>query len=188
MHPFVLGRKQTHSSLLMAHDGSALIDIGGGNGKDSRRHALSNIPLHWMVREILNSGCRIHFDPTALKLWDIPFEMIEQRSMVREASSATYFEDTPWENTMLDEDEYCDAPGKEKAGFATYGKSVTGGLSLAAEESLDSGDAVMKLRDELKKGVLMDPRDLPDVVQVAGRTRLLDREVWVSTSSYIIAT
>ena len=64
---------------------------------------------------------------------------------------------------------------------------MTGGLSLAAE-SLDSGDAVMKLRDELKKGVLMDPRDLPDVVQVAGRTRLLDREVWVSTSSYIIAT
>jgi hypothetical protein len=100
----------------MAHDGSALIDIGGGNGKDSRRHALSNIPLHWMVREILNSGCRIHFDPTALKLWDIPLEMIEQPSMVREASSATYFEDTPWENTMLDEDEYCDAPGKEKLG------------------------------------------------------------------------
>jgi hypothetical protein len=30
---------------------------------------------------------------------------------------------------------------------------VAGGLSLAAEESLDGGDAVMNLRDELKKNV-----------------------------------
>ncbi|KAI0248622.1 hypothetical protein BJV78DRAFT_1131065 [Lactifluus subvellereus] len=42
-------------------------DVGGGNAKDSERHALSNIPLRWMLREILNSGCRIHFDPTELK-------------------------------------------------------------------------------------------------------------------------
>ena len=133
--------------------GSTLIDVGGGNAKDSKRHALSNIPLRWMMREILNSGCHIHFDPTALKLWDIPLGVIERPSMVREASSATYCTDTLRENAMVDGDEYRDAPGKEKVGFASYGKSVAGGLSLAAEESLDGGDAVKKLRDELKKQV-----------------------------------
>jgi len=129
-------------------------DVGGGNAKDSKRHALSNVPLRWMLREInLNLGGRIHFDPTALKQWDIPLAIIEPPStgMVREASSATYCEDAPRENAMPDVDEYRDAPEQEKAAFAIYGKSVAD--CLAAEESLDAGDAVKKPRDELKKNV-----------------------------------
>ncbi|KAI0250932.1 hypothetical protein BJV78DRAFT_1214689, partial [Lactifluus subvellereus] len=111
--------------------------------------------------------------PTALKQWDILLAMIEPSSIVSEASSATYCEDALREKAMLDGDVYRDAPGKEKAAFASYGKSVAGGLSLAAEELLDAGDAVKKPRDELKKNSQNEE----------GRWI----EVEVSTPSYIVA-
>jgi hypothetical protein len=51
---------------------------------------LSNIPLRWMMREILKAQCHIRFDETALELWNIPSAtIIEQVPMTREPSDST---------------------------------------------------------------------------------------------------
>jgi hypothetical protein len=42
-------------------------DIGGGHVLDSEPHALSNIPLRWMVKEVMESNCGIVFEGKALE-------------------------------------------------------------------------------------------------------------------------
>lgn len=44
-----------------------MIDVGGGAVPDATVSSLSQIPLNWMVREIVNSQCGILFDAMALK-------------------------------------------------------------------------------------------------------------------------
>jgi len=51
--------------------------------KDSKANALSNIPLRWMMREIVKARCDIIFDKTALELWKIPTATIEQVTRTR---------------------------------------------------------------------------------------------------------
>ena len=46
--------------------------------KDTKANALSNIPLRWMIREIVKARCDILFDETALELWNIPTATIDQ--------------------------------------------------------------------------------------------------------------
>ena len=59
--------------------------------KDTEANALSNIPLRWMMREIVKvkARCDILFDETALELWNIPTATIDQVTRTREPSFAT---------------------------------------------------------------------------------------------------
>lgn len=66
-----------------------VLDVGGGLRKDTEENALSNIPLRWMLREILRARCHIRFDESALELWNIPSATIEQVPMTREPSDST---------------------------------------------------------------------------------------------------
>ncbi|CAE6520183.1 unnamed protein product [Rhizoctonia solani] len=46
-------------------------DIGGGAEEDNQEFQLSNISLRWMIRQIISSGCGIHFDERALSAMHI---------------------------------------------------------------------------------------------------------------------
>ena len=47
-------------------------DVGGSAVKDAVRDSLANIPLRWMVKEVMISQCGIRFDREALKEAGIP--------------------------------------------------------------------------------------------------------------------
>ncbi|KAH9962729.1 hypothetical protein BGW80DRAFT_1354174 [Lactifluus volemus] len=47
-------------------------DIGGGAARDTTEHALSNIPLRWMIEQIVDTDCPIMFDLAAFDRWSIP--------------------------------------------------------------------------------------------------------------------
>jgi len=53
-------------------------DVGGGNVSNDTKQSLANIPLRWMVRQVMLSQCGIQFDQTALTRLNIPLmdEMI----------------------------------------------------------------------------------------------------------------
>jgi len=57
--------------------------------KDTKANALSNIPLRWMMREIVKARCGILFDKTALELWKIPTATIDQVTRTRGPSLVT---------------------------------------------------------------------------------------------------
>ncbi|KAI9443509.1 hypothetical protein H4582DRAFT_2197723 [Lactarius indigo] len=123
-------------------------DVGGGVAKDTKPHALSNISLRWMVREILKTRSHILFDKAALKQWGIPSAMIKQAAQAR----------------ALDCDQQTPDISAISLGTGAPGTDVSipegGDLSRAAtplpsaEESLDTLDAAEKISDQLKKSVL----------------------------------
>jgi hypothetical protein len=43
------------------------IDVGGGAVPDATEYASGDIPLRWMVYEVMKSDCGILFDPDALR-------------------------------------------------------------------------------------------------------------------------
>ena len=47
-------------------------DVGGGAVEDAVHDSLANIPLRWMVKEVMISKCGIKFDREALKKAGIP--------------------------------------------------------------------------------------------------------------------
>ncbi|KAH9007824.1 hypothetical protein EDB84DRAFT_1552891 [Lactarius hengduanensis] len=47
-------------------------DVGGGSTPDSTKHSLANIPLRWMVQEVMRADCGIQFDLNAFARWNIP--------------------------------------------------------------------------------------------------------------------
>jgi len=140
------------------------IDVGGGHAKDTDQNALSNIPLRWMVREILKTRCHILFDEAALKQWGIPVAMIKQVApeRSRETSDSTLYiepsrssRETPATPEMPDN--HAVALGTGSGTDA----SIPGGDDLkraatpppSVEELLDSLDAVEKMGDQLKRNV-----------------------------------
>ena len=46
-------------------------DVGSGSVEDTVRYSLGDISLRWMVKQVKLSGCRIEFDPAALRRADI---------------------------------------------------------------------------------------------------------------------
>ncbi|KAG2009707.1 hypothetical protein CC2G_012608 [Coprinopsis cinerea AmutBmut pab1-1] len=42
------------------------LDVGGGNTLNTSTHSVANIPLRWMVREVMKSSCGIRFSEEAL--------------------------------------------------------------------------------------------------------------------------
>ncbi|KAI9444533.1 hypothetical protein H4582DRAFT_1806636 [Lactarius indigo] len=47
-------------------------DVGGGSTPDSAEHSLANIPLRWMIQEVMRAECSIQFDLQAFARWNIP--------------------------------------------------------------------------------------------------------------------
>ncbi|KAH9065589.1 hypothetical protein EDB87DRAFT_1739788 [Lactarius vividus] len=47
-------------------------DVGGSSTPNSEAHSLANIPLRWMMQEIIRADCGILFDLDAFARWDIP--------------------------------------------------------------------------------------------------------------------
>ena len=47
-------------------------DVGGGAVPDTQVHDLANIPLRWMVREVMQAQCGVQFDEEALVRASIP--------------------------------------------------------------------------------------------------------------------
>ncbi|KAI9443508.1 hypothetical protein H4582DRAFT_2197715 [Lactarius indigo] len=131
-------------------------DVGGGCVKDTKEHALSNISLRWMVREILKTKCHIRFDEAALNQWGIPIAMIKQQAVPRETSDSTLYTEP---SSRLDKK--TPAP-PETPGDHAVAMTGTDVLSIpdgddtkrappSVEESLDASDAVEKMGDQLKK-------------------------------------
>ena len=54
-----------------------LLDVGGGAVSDATEYALADIPLRWMVREVMLAQCGIMFDEAALTRWNIPLTATE---------------------------------------------------------------------------------------------------------------
>lgn len=53
-----------------------LVDVGGGSTANSAVHALSDIPLRWMVRQVVQAQCGIQFDNDAIARAGIPLNTI----------------------------------------------------------------------------------------------------------------
>ncbi|KAE9403227.1 hypothetical protein BT96DRAFT_854948 [Gymnopus androsaceus JB14] len=51
-------------------------DIGGGSVPNATKQALADIPLRWMIRQIMESQCGIQFNEAGLMELEIPFEAI----------------------------------------------------------------------------------------------------------------
>jgi hypothetical protein len=47
-------------------------DVGGGIAANTAPHALANIPLRWMVEQIVQSDVKILFDYDEFARWNIP--------------------------------------------------------------------------------------------------------------------
>jgi uncharacterized protein (DUF2235 family) len=47
-------------------------DVGGGNASNTAPHTLADIPLRWMIEQIVQSNTQILFDYDALSRWHIP--------------------------------------------------------------------------------------------------------------------
>ena len=56
--------------------GAWALDVGGGSTLNSAPHALSDIPLRWMVRQVAQAQCGIQFDNDAIKRAGIPLNTI----------------------------------------------------------------------------------------------------------------
>ncbi|KAI0248360.1 hypothetical protein BJV78DRAFT_1131681 [Lactifluus subvellereus] len=53
-------------------------DVGGGAALDSAAHALANIPLRWMIEQIVGADCPILLDLSVFARWNIPVAIVQQ--------------------------------------------------------------------------------------------------------------
>ncbi|KAH9964161.1 hypothetical protein BC827DRAFT_1128153 [Russula dissimulans] len=55
-------------------------DVGGGNVLDTVEHSLANVPLRWMIEQIVEADCQILFDWDAFARWHIPTALGQHKS------------------------------------------------------------------------------------------------------------
>ncbi|KAH9977574.1 hypothetical protein BJV74DRAFT_149377 [Russula compacta] len=139
-------------------------DVGGGLAKDTEEYALSNIPLRWMLREIVKAQCGVHFDETALELWHIPITtIIEPVTVTREASDSTIYKDeSEGQEETLDNYRASSVAAREvnaSTSTSTIGSirrrkvTRTPSQSSYIAESLDVMDAVQKMGNALVQNI-----------------------------------
>jgi len=116
-------------------------DVGGGHVKDTEQHSLSNIPLQWMVLEVLKTRCPILFDTTALKEWSILAELSKpapDSALTRETPDSTLYTS---QVTPTSPETY-DMP-----------KAALGSAVMPESLNADALDAVQDIGDPLKRSV-----------------------------------
>lgn len=135
-------------------------DVGGGLAEDTEEYALANIPLRWMLREIVKAQCGVHFDKTALKLWHIPISTIIGPVLVtREASDSTIYEDESEGQEETPDNCRASSATEREANASTSGSiyrrkaARTPSQSSYSAESLDAKDAVQKMGDALARNI-----------------------------------
>lgn len=141
-------------------------DVGGGLAMDTKQHALSNISLRWMVREILKTRCHILFDEAALKQWSIPVAMIKQVApeQTPETSDSTVYME-PSSGSGQETPETPETPDNRAVALRTAStdagihgeddveRAATPPPPLSIEESLDAVDAMKRMGNQLKVNV-----------------------------------
>jgi hypothetical protein len=138
------------------------LDVGGGLVQDMEEYALSNIPLRWMMREIVKAECHIRFDEAAVEEWNIPIATIEPMPIVRGVSGSTLRDDEPLLGQASSDTTYHDTSEREvnattsmnTSRSTTWGKSArTPRPPLCALSLLDAEDAVQKMGNALRMNV-----------------------------------
>ncbi|THH16718.1 hypothetical protein EW146_g3969 [Bondarzewia mesenterica] len=139
-------------------------DIGGGAVSDSTENALANIPLRWMVREVMLAQCGIVFGDTALMRWNVPLTATS-------AFKANRAGDAGKEKVQMKVDEYMGPDAKiseevdsgnvsesgNEGGEGRKGKGLvqtktqTSSGEGEGDASTVSKDAIQPMDDELKK-------------------------------------
>jgi hypothetical protein len=56
-------------------------DVGGGNALNAAPYILANIPLRWMIEQIVRSGVPIRFDDSAFARWNIPTSIVHDKPL-----------------------------------------------------------------------------------------------------------
>ncbi|KAI0322401.1 hypothetical protein OF83DRAFT_1094151 [Amylostereum chailletii] len=51
-------------------------DVGGGAVPDTDQYALADIPLRWMVKEVMQAQCGVLFEDAAFQRWNIPLSSL----------------------------------------------------------------------------------------------------------------
>ena len=134
-----------------AHAVSAVtIGIGGGLTKDKEQHALSNISLRWMVREILKTGSHILFDEAALGQWGIPVELIRQEAPKPIDPSFGSVQETPAFPGTPEKPTNPDDVRRIPNGDLDLKRAANPPPSTE-EASLDALEAAQEIGDQLKK-------------------------------------
>jgi hypothetical protein len=136
-----------------------VLDIGGGLAKDTEEYGLSNIPLRWMMREIVKARCHIYFDETALELWNIPSTTIVQVPMTREPSDSTLRGDEtdlalgkeiPDKDLALTGEE-ANASTSASASIARHTSALPPTAHVDIRDNLDVVDAVQEMSNAFQK-------------------------------------
>jgi hypothetical protein len=135
-------------------------DVGGGLAKDTEEHALSNISLRWMVNEIVKAQCDIHFDESALGLWNmIPITAIKRIPipMTREASDSTLRDEESELGLGQDmPDKYHASVAREANTSTSAPRHNSAGAPFpfqSVEDPLDAMDVAQKIGNALRKNV-----------------------------------
>jgi len=96
-------------------------DVGGGATSNTDPNSLANIPLRWMVQEIVRADCAILFDYGAFEQWGIPIDIGKEN----------------------------DPPTSLAVNEASGSDPETGGP--VTENQADALDVVQPMHDQLKK-------------------------------------
>lgn len=136
---------------------------------DEEIHALSNVSLRWMVREIVKASItlkpnealrkpkfEIHFEPTALEQWNIPQREIWP-STARELSEATIVEGTLPPQVEGIYEQHRSSLENKVCAHGDQACSCEDERERAEEASeeekfFDTNDALRNITDELKTG------------------------------------
>ncbi|THU90978.1 hypothetical protein K435DRAFT_759709 [Dendrothele bispora CBS 962.96] len=125
-------------------------DVGGGNVSNDTKQSLANIPLRWMVQQVMLSQCGIQFDTAALTRLNIPLWVGPSP-----ATGTSMFSEEPKPIPSSSEDSGSEA---DKEVRTSNGQVVKEKVVLSGKEntpapttppSLDQLDATMPLHDAL---------------------------------------
>ncbi|KAI0308353.1 hypothetical protein B0F90DRAFT_162350 [Multifurca ochricompacta] len=64
-------------------------DVGGGSVLDSNGHALSNISLRWMIKELLDADCGVLFNLSAFGRWNLDVNLVQPQLSTASQSQLT---------------------------------------------------------------------------------------------------
>jgi len=80
-----------------------LADVGGGIALDTEQHALSNISLYWMLKEILLSQSPVYFNCNGFDHWHISLAIRQVNSSPPNGQVPPANEDVDGGDSMDDE-------------------------------------------------------------------------------------
>jgi len=117
-------------------------DVGGGAVSDTNAYALSNIPLRWMVHEVMLAQCGVLFENAALAQLNIPSAIGDIFAM----QSVTPLRSTKQkvQRTLHDYSAFDRRPPQQKQPENGYAATAPRKESVATTATTDSGAGVMQ--------------------------------------------